>query len=93
MSTQLNAFVMISLPTPGKNRKFDCIVSWLPLFHIPDRHNLLHISTGLLEKGCLFYTEDMYYRQTMNADEAEELREGMYTDYIVAIFEQVSLVG
>lgn len=70
------------LTYPWGDRKFTIIVSWLSLFHISDRHKLLQISAELLEEGGLFYTEDMYCRQAMNPDEAEELKEGMYTGYM-----------
>ena len=63
-------------------RQFDRIVSWLAIFHIPDRHKLLRISTDLLPQGGIFFTEDMYCRATMTDTEADELREGMYTGYM-----------
>ncbi len=70
------------LTYPWEQRQFDNIVSWLAIFHIPDRHELLRISSKLLPKGGIFFTEDMYCRATMTEAEARELKEGMYTGYL-----------
>jgi len=70
------------LSYPWNDSKFDCIVSWLAIFHIPDRQKLLQISSGLLPTDGFFFTEDMYCRQQMTDAEAEELEKGMYTGYM-----------
>ncbi|MBX2869190.1 MAG: class I SAM-dependent methyltransferase [Acidiferrobacterales bacterium] len=70
------------LTYPWDAQQFDTIVSWLAIFHISDRHELLQISSMLLPQGGLFFTEDMYCRAAMSDAEARELKEGMYTGYM-----------
>lgn len=63
-------------------RKYDHIVSWLAIFHIRERARLLEISRELLKTGGLFFAEDMYSRNPMNAQEKGELETGMYAKYL-----------
>ena len=70
------------LSYPWSDAEFDCIVSWLAIFHIPDRQKLLQISSGLLPNNGLFFTEDMYCRQRMSDVESKELEKGMYAGYM-----------
>jgi cyclopropane fatty-acyl-phospholipid synthase-like methyltransferase len=41
------------------NQSFDAIVSWLALYHIPDRPQLLNQCHRILKPGAKFYTEDL----------------------------------
>ena len=70
------------LDNPLQGRNFDHIVSWLAIFHIPDRIRLLQISKDLLNTGGMFFAEDMYCRREMEADEHDELATGMYAAYL-----------
>jgi len=70
------------LSYPWNGQGFDSIVSWLAIFHIPDRQKLLQISSDLLSQNGTFFTEDMYCRELMSASEARELEQGMYTGYM-----------
>ncbi len=62
--------------------EFDAIVSWLALFHIPDRQALLDRSRGLLVHHGLFYAEDLYRRRPMTSQASAELATGMYAAYL-----------
>lgn len=64
------------------NRRFDALVSWLAIFHIPDRGGLLGISRDILAEGGLFYAEDMYCRSPMDPEAHAELASGMYAAYL-----------
>ncbi len=63
-------------------QQFDVIVSWLALFHIPDRQKLLDIAGRILKPEGLFFAEDMYCRNDMTTREREELSTGMYAAYL-----------
>ena len=65
-----------------RQQRFDAIVSWLAIFHIPDRGELLRISRDILAKGGLFYAEDMYCRSPMDPEAHAELASGMYAAYL-----------
>ena len=52
---------------------FDVIVSWLALYHIPERSVLLERCYGLLHKGGFFFTEDPYARKEFTDSEKSEL--------------------
>ena len=62
--------------------EFDSIVSWLAVFHIPNRPELLQIARDILKPGGLFFAEDMYSRNPMEGWEFEELATGMYAAYL-----------
>jgi cyclopropane fatty-acyl-phospholipid synthase-like methyltransferase len=53
--------------------KFHAIVSWLVLYHIPDRKRLLTRCKALLHPGGLFYAEDLCARAEIDAAQAAEL--------------------
>ena len=46
-----------------KNIQFTNIVSWLSLYHIPYRINLLKKLSTLLHEGGFFYAEDFYLKK------------------------------
>ena len=62
--------------------QFDAIVSWLALYHIPDRPRLLQISGDLLAPGGAFYTEDLFSRQPFDPQEWEQLAGGLYASHL-----------
>jgi cyclopropane fatty-acyl-phospholipid synthase-like methyltransferase len=64
------------------DQKFDCIVSWLAIYHIPDRPKLLEISREILEPGGLYFAEDLFSRNVMSREETEELKTGIYAAYL-----------
>ena len=64
------------------HQTFDHIVSWLALFHIPDRYQLLKRSHQMLKPDGIFFTEDMYSRSPMEEWEFKELATGMYASYL-----------
>ena len=59
-------------------RQYDAIVSWLALYHIPDRERMLKRCHQLLKPGGQFYTEDLYMRKAFNQDEQQNLAEELY---------------
>ena len=70
------------LSHPWAAQKFDHIVSWLALFHIPERQKLLDIVYRLLQPGGVLFAEDMYSRKPMNSRDRAELASGMYASYL-----------
>ena len=65
-----------------RGREFDSIVSWLAIYHIPDRPRLLKISRQLLPAGGTFYTEDLYSRGAFDAAEHAELASGLFASHL-----------
>lgn len=59
-------------------RQYDAIVSWLALYHIPDRERMLERCHQLLKPGGQFYIEDLYMRKAFNQDERQNLAEELY---------------
>jgi cyclopropane fatty-acyl-phospholipid synthase-like methyltransferase len=59
-------------------QRFDAIVSWLALYHIPRRRRLLERCRELLRTGGLYYTEDLCSRGTIGADQRAELERDLY---------------
>ncbi len=59
---------------------FDVIVSWLALYHIPERSVLLERCYGLLHKGGYFFTEDLYARKEFTDSERSELATEQFTN-------------
>ena len=64
---------------------FDCagqtwnvIVSWLALYHIPQRPRLLQRCHGLLQPGGYFYTEDLCSREAIDPVQWRELERDLY---------------
>ena len=54
-------------------RKFAAVVSWLALYHIPDRQRLLRKAHALLEPGGYFYAEDLCAIGDIDTAQAAEL--------------------
>ena len=63
-------------------RTFDSIVSWLALYHIPQRDKLMDLCHGLLNEGGAFYTEDLYSRIAFDDGEWEELSTGLFARHL-----------
>ncbi len=61
--------------TPGS---FDAIVSWLSLFHIPERTALLEKSYELLAPGGCFYVEDLSARGDISPAQMKELQRDLH---------------
>ena len=60
------------------SRRYHAIVSWLALYHIPDREKMLKRCYELLQPGGQFFTEDLYMREAFNKDEQENLAQELY---------------
>ena len=63
-------------------QQFDVIVSWLAMYHIPDRDRLLALCYDLLPSGGVFYTEDLFSRQPFSKQEQGELANGLYAHHL-----------
>jgi cyclopropane fatty-acyl-phospholipid synthase-like methyltransferase len=61
---------------------FDSVVSWLAIFHIPDRPRLLQRANSMLKSKGIFFAEDMYSRNPMEEWEKNELGTGMFASYL-----------
>lgn len=57
---------------------FDAIVSWLALYHIPDRPRLLQKCYQLLAPGGCFYAEDLSARGDMTEAQSQQLQRELY---------------
>ena len=57
---------------------FDAIVSWLALYHIPERPRLLEICFELLAPGGRFYAEDLTARGEIDAAQRKLLERDLY---------------
>ena len=61
-----------------KDKKFDAIVSWLTLYHIPDQTNLLQKCFESLNSKGFFYAEDLFSRKPFTEDELNQISKEMY---------------
>ena len=59
-------------------QRFDAIVSWLALYHIPERARLLRLCHNLLAPGACFYAEDLFARDRIPAKQRVELERDLY---------------
>ena len=57
---------------------FDAIVSWLALYHIPERPRLLQKCYQLLAPGGCFYAEDLSARGDITEAQKQQLRRELY---------------
>ena len=57
---------------------FDAIVSWLALYHIPERPRLLEKCRRILKPGGVFYTEDLTARGEIDAAQREQLERELF---------------
>ncbi|MEE3286770.1 MAG: hypothetical protein VX249_01115, partial [Pseudomonadota bacterium] len=61
---------------------FDVVVSWLALYHIPHRRQLLEKCLDLLNPGGVFFAEDLFSRQRFSDDEWAEVSTELYAQYL-----------
>ena len=61
---------------------FDVIVSWLALYHIPERDRLLKRCHDLLDQGGYLHAEDLYARGQFTASEQSELATELFANYL-----------
>jgi sarcosine/dimethylglycine N-methyltransferase len=59
-------------------RRFDAIISWLALYHIPERARLLQRCHDLLLPGGYFYTEDLVSLASIDQDQLVDLQRDLY---------------
>lgn len=67
--------------SPG-NSKFDAIVSWLALFHIEQRDQLLSRCSSWLKRSGRLFVEDLYARGAPTPAEEEDLTVILYSRYL-----------
>lgn len=78
--THLNAdFLQVELPIGG----YDHAVSWLALFHIPDRPRYLKKLHRLIKPGGLLCAEDLYLISSPPDAETEEFRAHLFPNSLV----------
>ena len=65
-----------------KNEKFDAVVSWLTLYHIPNHEILLNKLYDLLNSNGFFYTEDITSRIKLSDDEINEIEKEIYGKHL-----------
>ncbi|MEM6375164.1 MAG: methyltransferase domain-containing protein [Pseudomonadota bacterium] len=79
--THLNAdFLQVDLPRAG----FDHAVSWLALFHIPDRPAYLTKLRSLIKPGGTLSGEDLYAIAPPPSDEREEFNAHLFPNSLVS---------
>lgn len=80
--THLNAdFLEVPLPRHG----YDHVVSWLALFHIPDRTRYLGKIYDALKPGGDFYAEDLYLITPPDAEEQEDFQRHLFPNSLMNI--------
>ncbi|MEM7267949.1 MAG: methyltransferase domain-containing protein [Pseudomonadota bacterium] len=68
------------LKTPLDQGGFDAVVSWLALYHIPDRGPLYPGLKSALRSGGSLYVEDLYCRAPLSAAEEEDMRVMLFSN-------------
>ncbi len=80
--THVNAdFLEVPLPP----HSYDHVVSWLALFHIPDRARYLSKVYEALKPGGDFYAEDLYLINAPDAAEQEDFRRHLFPNSLAEI--------
>jgi sarcosine/dimethylglycine N-methyltransferase len=64
---------------------FDAVVSWLVLYHIPDRPRLLARLARMLRRGGQFYAEDLYQRAPFAASDLPAVRHTLFSMTLTSI--------
>ena len=67
---------------PAEN--YDAVVSWLALYHIPDRDKLLESCLKILKPNGYFFAEDFAFHQPFSDGEKSELSKDFFANYIVS---------
>ncbi len=68
------------LEVPLAPESYDGAISFLALYHIPDREPLFPRLNATLKPGSAIYVEDLYTRAPLNADEADLMRDALYSN-------------
>ena len=68
-----------------KKIQFTNIVSWLSLYHIPHRVNLLKKLSKLLYEDGFFYAEDFYLKKKLNRIEKKNLAKIFHANHLVSL--------
>lgn len=63
---------------------FDRIVSWLALYHIPDRPRYLKMAFDLLKPKGAFFAEDLVLAEPISADLSDELSKNIFANSLVS---------
>ena len=62
-------------------------MSWLALYHIPERDKLLETCMNILKPKGYFFAEDFAFHQPFNENEKLELSKDFFANYIVSYSE------
>ena len=73
-------FLDSCLPTES----FDAVVSWLAIYHIPDREKLLNLCFTYLKQKGFFFTEDFACYSSLSNAEQIELSKDFFANYLVS---------
>ena len=65
--------------------KFNNIVSWLALYHIPKRAELLKILYNLLDDKGYMYVEDFYLKKNITNNEKKILAKNFHANHLVRL--------
>lgn len=71
------------LEVPLPERGFDHVVSWLALFHIPDRPACLSRIAGALKPGGSLFAEDLYHLKSPPDDEIASFQAHLFPNSLV----------
>ncbi len=73
------------LQVPLDEQGFDHAVSWLALFHIPDRPRYQSKIHAALKPGGRFFAEDLYLAQAPSDEEAEDFARHLFPNSLVPL--------
>ena len=63
--------------------KFDCAVSWLALYHIPNHDFLFNKISSLLKVNGIFFSEDFFLKGNLSDLQKINLSKNFYANYLV----------
>ena len=63
--------------------KFNNVVSWLALYHIPKRNELLKILYNILDNSGYMYAEDFYLKKNITSNEKKKLAKNFHANHLV----------
>mgnify|MGYP001404840660 CR=1 FL=1 len=72
------------------NVKFDHVVSWLALYHVPNRKKLLDKIYSLLKSSGYFYSEDFFIKKKLTTRENNHLAKDFYANHLVEYSEYLN---
>lgn len=73
-----------------KKIKFDKVVSWLALYHMPQRNTLLKKINNLLMPQGSFYAEDFFLIKPLSNTKMNDISELFYANHLVVYEEYIS---